>query len=350
MNCPNCNTPNDELAKVCVSCGAPLDTEDDFAPEQDRNAMLEEIQMRRLKKKKLQKRKKIILLCILLALILAAVAYGINAVRNIYNGTGGDDNIIIASPTPSAIATLEATMEPEPTEEIAATPEVVEPAPATAAPVITSAPKPVITSAPKPVSTKKPAATKPVKTPAPVVVAPAFQTGSIAPTPVVQGQPMASQLVTVTSVETAPNGKSIAKFTIGSQAYFVYADASVFNQGVPAMYALDATATEDVYYGLPVYAASKIVSFAKDEYIIADSSTRLLTEADLQGLSKAQLDLARNEIFARHGRTFKKQELQSYFESKSWYKKNSAYNYSNDYLNLSDIEVTNAKFILNYTK
>lgn len=46
------------------------------------------------------------------------------------------------------------------------------------------------------------------------------------------------------------------------------------------------------------------------EYIIPDSSTRLLTAADLNGLSKNELRLARNEIFARYGRRFKDQELQ----------------------------------------
>ncbi|MCI8639551.1 MAG: YARHG domain-containing protein [Coprococcus sp.] len=55
------------------------------------------------------------------------------------------------------------------------------------------------------------------------------------------------------------------------------------------------------------------------EYIIADSNTRLLTDADVSGLSKEQLRLARNEIMARHGRRFNDASLQEYFDSKSWY-------------------------------
>lgn len=39
----------------------------------------------------------------------------------------------------------------------------------------------------------------------------------------------------------------------------------------------------------------------------------------MSGLSKEELRLARNEIFARHGRKFDDAQLQSYFESKSWY-------------------------------
>jgi len=48
--------------------------------------------------------------------------------------------------------------------------------------------------------------------------------------------------------------------------------------------------------------------------------TRQLTLQDLQGKSKAELELMRNEIFARHGRRFKRQGLQKYFESQTWYR------------------------------
>ena len=57
-----------------------------------------------------------------------------------------------------------------------------------------------------------------------------------------------------------------------------------------------------------------------EDYIIPKSSKRILTEKDLEGLSSEQLRLARNEIFARHGRIFGSSDLQEYFESKSWYK------------------------------
>ena len=56
-----------------------------------------------------------------------------------------------------------------------------------------------------------------------------------------------------------------------------------------------------------------------EDYILPDSSTRLLTETDLAGLSKEELRLARNEIYARHGRRFDDAGLQSYFDGKSWY-------------------------------
>lgn len=54
-------------------------------------------------------------------------------------------------------------------------------------------------------------------------------------------------------------------------------------------------------------------------YILPDSSSRILSDSEVSGLSKEELRLARNEIFARHGRKFDDAQLQSYFESKSWY-------------------------------
>lgn len=55
------------------------------------------------------------------------------------------------------------------------------------------------------------------------------------------------------------------------------------------------------------------------EYIIKESSDRYLTAEDLNGLSKEQLRLARNEIYARHGYQFNSEDLNQYFSSKSWY-------------------------------
>lgn len=54
-------------------------------------------------------------------------------------------------------------------------------------------------------------------------------------------------------------------------------------------------------------------------YICPGSDSRYLTEADLAGLSDWQLLLARNEIYARHGRKFDDPNIRAYFESKSWY-------------------------------
>ena len=70
------------------------------------------------------------------------------------------------------------------------------------------------------------------------------------------------------------------------------------------------------------------------DYVIPDSSTRYLTNADLNGLSEWQIRIARNEIYARHGRIFKSDDLADYFASKSWYTPSvSADQFDNSYLN-----------------
>jgi uncharacterized membrane protein YgcG len=55
------------------------------------------------------------------------------------------------------------------------------------------------------------------------------------------------------------------------------------------------------------------------DYILPASNKYKLTDADVKYLSKEELRIARNEIYARHGQQFYSQELQDYFDSKSWY-------------------------------
>lgn len=56
-----------------------------------------------------------------------------------------------------------------------------------------------------------------------------------------------------------------------------------------------------------------------DSYILPNGGATPLYDSDVSDLSKPQLRLARNEIFARHGYEFKDQDLQDYFDKKSWY-------------------------------
>ena len=54
-------------------------------------------------------------------------------------------------------------------------------------------------------------------------------------------------------------------------------------------------------------------------YILADSATRALTDADVTGLSYDDLQMAINEIYARHGRIFQTESINSHFASQPWY-------------------------------
>lgn len=61
------------------------------------------------------------------------------------------------------------------------------------------------------------------------------------------------------------------------------------------------------------------------DYVIADSDTRVITESELTSLTPWQLKVARNEIYARHGREFVHKDLQCYFGGKSWYEINPSF-------------------------
>ncbi len=59
---------------------------------------------------------------------------------------------------------------------------------------------------------------------------------------------------------------------------------------------------------------------ASGSYVCAASNKRYLTEADLKGLDAWSLMIARNEIYARHGRKFNDANIQAYFNKQSWYR------------------------------
>lgn len=59
---------------------------------------------------------------------------------------------------------------------------------------------------------------------------------------------------------------------------------------------------------------------AVEGMIFPDSSERLLAVAELEPLTRAQLRLARNEIYARRGRIFDSADLQDYFARQAWYR------------------------------
>lgn len=82
-------------------------------------------------------------------------------------------------------------------------------------------------------------------------------------------------------------------------------------------------------------------------YILPDSATRRLTQADVAGLTWEQCCLARNEIYARHGRIFQTPQIAAYFEAQSWYH-GTVPAASFDSNMLSPIEHANIDFLAGY--
>lgn len=86
------------------------------------------------------------------------------------------------------------------------------------------------------------------------------------------------------------------------------------------------------------------IHYDTSEYVLPMSSTKLYSKDYLTCFDSNQLWIARNEIFARHGRQFENVYLKQYFESCSWYDgtvKNSKFDDSV----LNDIEKENLKAI-----
>lgn len=333
MKCRQCGTENKADAQICVNCGYVFDDEDIMlsANEQTINAeashkqsQIDEIKKRRDIKRKRKKLKKIILV-ILVLLFCAAVIYGAfymsaqNDIRfnnnDITQATQSPEPSETVEPTvtPTVMPTIEPT--PEPTLEVVPTEEIVQ----VATPKPQKATKAPSKATPKPV----------VRTPKPV------------PTP--EPNPVLDSKVVVVVETITDNGTQyISALTGGKPVYILAAKTAESN----SYYVVSGEDTKNKINNIPVYTASSLTAVEKSEFILPDSSFRLLTAEDVKGLTREQIKLARNEIYARHGRKFKDESLNSYFGAKAWYKENPSYKYNNDELNVSDIENKNAHFLL----
>lgn len=86
-------------------------------------------------------------------------------------------------------------------------------------------------------------------------------------------------------------------------------------------------------------------SLAFDDYLFPSDKEYISIEY-LSSLTKGEVGLIRNEIYARHGYVFKTEEYANYFNSKAWYHADPNYDVSS----LNEIEQTNINTILAYEK
>ena len=98
--------------------------------------------------------------------------------------------------------------------------------------------------------------------------------------------------------------------------------------------------------------ATKGISDAKNafnsvNFFLPNSDSVRLTASDLEGMSLAEMKIARNEIFARKGRQFADEFLNNWFSSKSWYTpRYTPDEFSNLPSPFSDLELDNINYIL----
>lgn len=93
--------------------------------------------------------------------------------------------------------------------------------------------------------------------------------------------------------------------------------------------------------------SSAQASLLEGDFVFPDSNQRYLTEDDLRYLSAEELRIARNEIYARLGRTFDTETLQAYFNAKPWYNGRIAPGDFKDEM-LNEYERSNTRFIKAY--
>jgi hypothetical protein len=110
-----------------------------------------------------------------------------------------------------------------------------------------------------------------------------------------------------------------------------------------------ATAEDEVELGLLNTRLGQWVAAEPDAKPPADVSPledpsqldHLITVDQLSNLSRRDLRILRNTIYARHGRTFKSKLLQAYFDTMEWYKPDPSFNDNK----LSKIDTTNIRLI-----
>ncbi len=83
--------------------------------------------------------------------------------------------------------------------------------------------------------------------------------------------------------------------------------------------------------------------------LILTSDSVYFTRADLEGFDTDMCRLLRNGIYARHGRKFKDETLQAYFDACDWYTGTVEPDDFSDSV-LNDYEVANLAFVVNYEK
>ncbi len=91
--------------------------------------------------------------------------------------------------------------------------------------------------------------------------------------------------------------------------------------------------------------ASGDIYYDVNQHVIPVSSIMKLQKYHVENLSDNELWIARNEIYARHGKVFKNEYLQSYFNARSWYVPKEGKNDVSE-RELSEVEIANLDLIV----
>jgi len=150
------------------------------------------------------------------------------------------------------------------------------------------------------------------------------------------------------------SGKSVTVTENGETALFSVDGNLFWSQATPA--ATDETDVEKItpeeiallFDELP---ESSLNPLNDPMSYLLPSNIMYITRSDLEGMTREETVLARNEIYARYGYTFQSDDIRRYFESKQWYRAIPAVNadtFSTE--NMNSYERENLKVIQEYEK
>lgn len=117
-----------------------------------------------------------------------------------------------------------------------------------------------------------------------------------------------------------------------------------FNSINNALIVLKGSVTTDI--NVPV---EEVSGAETQDYILQYSDSQYIGADDLLGLTAEECRIARNEIYARHGRIFADESLQAYFEALDWYYPQYTAEEFDDSM-LNEYEIANRDFIVGYEK
>lgn len=329
---------------------------------EDKKTQLSEIERRRQMKRQRQKRNKIILIALICALAVAAAGIGIYYVAQ---NVGNTPNVPTVSPLPTASSMP--TIAPSPSASPSASPELSmtsAPTDGTSANVAatgsstsgqswsatgnTGSSSGGSSSSTGGSSSSRPSGTNASSGSSSSVNASAGNGKKPVSNSGVSTSNISSKLsIGGEVIKNTGTGRLLMTFIADDTRYYAnVSEGSTTDQVKNKPYTITAVPTNETYNGNTVYEITTLTKYDGKNYVLPDSGTRLLTDNDLKGMSKYDLAIARNEIYARHGRKFQTAEYNRYFTSKSWYSINPNYNYSDDNSNLNPIEIKNVQFIL----
>ena len=125
----------------------------------------------------------------------------------------------------------------------------------------------------------------------------------------------------------------------------IYSEGVVFSQSIPSGETVRDGETVTLYVSL----GPNEDTYDNGDYILPDSDIEYISVSEIEGMSKEELTLALNEIYARYGLMFNTTSIQQYFNSKSWYVPSIRPGHFDD-SQFNDYERHNVDTIVNYMK